>query len=193
MTGPPTAAPRIRPGSRRIVLVGFMGSGKSSVGPLLARALDWDFADVDACVEAEEGRSVARIFAESGEPRFREAEERVAAGFLARDGVVLAVGGGWGAAPGRLRSLPEGTTSVWLRVSAEEAVRRCGIEGGARPLLHVPDPLEAARELLRRRDPQYAEAHLRVDTEGRTVEDVAQQILTLLGIAPGGIAMAERQ
>lgn len=193
MTGTPTVEPRIRPGSRRIVLVGFMGSGKSSVGPLLARALDWDFADVDACVEAEEGRSVARIFAESGEPRFREAEERVAAGLLARDGVVLAVGGGWGAAPGRLRSLPDGTTSVWLRVSVEEAVRRCTIEGGTRPLLHVPDPLEAARELLRRRVPQYAEAHLRVDTEGRTVEDVAAEILTLLGNAPGGIAMAEGQ
>lgn len=193
MTGAPTVEPWVSSGSRRIVLVGFMGSGKSSVGPLLAKALGWDFADVDACVEAEEGRSVARIFAESGETGFREAEERVAAGLLGRDGVVLAAGGGWGAAPGRLRSLPEGTTSVWLRVSAEEAVRRCGVEGGARPLLHVADPTEAARELLRRRAPRYAEAHLRVDTEGRTVEDVAEQILTLLGIAPGGIAMAERQ
>jgi shikimate kinase len=193
VTGAPTAEPGNRPDLRRIVLVGFMASGKSSVGPLLARALDWDFADVDACVEAEEGRSVARIFAEAGEERFREAEERVAARLLARDGIVVAAGGGWGAAPGRLRSLPEGTTSVWLRVSAEEAVRRCGIEGGGRPLLRVPDPLEAARELLQRRAPRYARAHLRVDTECRTVEDVARQILTLLGIAPGGFAMAERQ
>ena len=110
--------------SRRLVLVGFMGCGKSSVGRILARRLGWDFVDLDARVEKAEGRSVAAIFAESGEARFRVVEATEAEKALARDRVVLATGGGWAAQPGRLAALPEGTLSVWLRVSAEEAVRK---------------------------------------------------------------------
>ncbi|MDP2959030.1 MAG: shikimate kinase [Longimicrobiales bacterium] len=167
---------------RRIVLVGFMGSGKSTVGRLLAEALGWDFADFDAQVEAAEGRTVAAIFAESGEAYFRAAEALAAERLLARDRVVLASGGGWAAEPGRLRSLPEGTTSVWLRVSPEEAVRRAGALAGSRPLLVGPDPVGGAVELLRARTPSYDEAGLEVDTEGRTPEDVAVQILALLEV-----------
>lgn len=166
---------------RRIVLVGFMGSGKSSVGRVLARRLGWDFLDVDAQVEEAEGRSVAAVFAESGEAHFRAAEARAAEQALAREQVVLAPGGGWAAKPGRLRSLPDGTTSVWLRVSAEEAVRRSALRPGSRPLLAGSDPLGKARELLGRREPMYALSDLEVDTEGRTVEDVAARILDLLG------------
>jgi shikimate kinase len=157
-----------------------MGCGKSSVGRILARRLGWDFVDLDAQVEKAEGRSVAAIFAESGEAHFRAAEAREAVGALVRDRVVLAVGGGWAAQPGRLATLPEGTTSVWLRVSAEEAVRRSRPRSGTRPLLAGPDPLGTARELLSRRAPEYARAHLEVDTEGRTVEDVAARVLQLL-------------
>lgn len=193
MTPAPGPGPGLPPDVRRIVLVGFMAAGKSSVGPCLARLLEWDFRDVDACVEAEEGRSIARIFAEAGEGWFREAEARMTEALLAADRVVLAAGGGWGATPGRLRSLPEGTRSVWLRVSAEEAVRRAAVAAGERPLLAGPDPLTAARSLLERRIPAYAEADVRVDTEGRTVEDVAARILNLLGEVPGGSATAERQ
>ncbi len=178
---------------RRVVLVGFMASGKSTVGTLVARALGWDFADVDALLEAEEGRSVERIFAESGEPWFRQAEERLARRLLTRDRLVLATGGGWGAAPGRLRSLPEGTRSLWLRVSPEEAVRRAGNRGGGRPLLAVSDPRGAARGLLDARAPWYAQADLEVDTEGRTVEDVAAEVLNLLGALPTGHSMAEQR
>lgn len=173
------------PPSRRLVLVGFMGCGKSSVGRLLARRLGWDFVDLDARVEKAEGRSVAAIFAESGEAHFRAAEAREAERALARDRVVLAAGGGWAAQPGRLASLPEGTTSVWLRVSAEEAVRRSRPRSGKRPLLAGPDPLGTARELLSRREPEYARAHLEVDTEGRTVEDVAVRVHQLLESEPG--------
>jgi shikimate kinase len=168
------------PRLRRVVLVGFMGSGKSSVGRLLARRLGWDFVDLDARVEKVEGRSVAAIFAESGEAHFRAVEAREAEAALARDRVVLAAGGGWAAQPGRFGALPEGTASVWLRVSAEEAVRRARPRSGKRPLLAGPDPLATARDLLRRREPIYAEADLEVDTEGRTVEDVAARVLEML-------------
>lgn len=174
-------APRLR----RVVLVGFMGSGKSSVGRILAESLGWDFVDLDAQVEAAEGRTVPAIFAESGEPFFRAVEAREAEEILARDRVVLAAGGGWGAHPGRLRSLPEGTRTVWLRVSPEEAVRRVLSGPGARPLLAGADPLRTAVELLSRRVTFYAESDLEVDTEGKTVEDVAARILNLLGSGPG--------
>lgn len=166
---------------RRVVLVGFMGSGKSSVGSVLARRLGWDFVDLDEQVEEAEGRSVAAIFAESGEPRFRAAEARAADEALEREGMVLAPGGGWAAQPGRLRALPSGTRTVWLRVSPEEAVRRSGLVPGSRPLLAGPDPLARARELLAQREPFYAQSDLEVDTEGRTVEDVAARILASLG------------
>lgn len=171
-------------GFRRLLLVGFMGSGKSSVGPRVARALGWAFHDFDATVEAEEGRSVARIFADSGEAWFRQAEDRVARRLLALDGVVLASGGGWAAEPGRLGTLPAGTRSVWLKVSPEEAVRRAAGEAGRRPLLLVPDPLVEARRLLQERSPRYGECDLEVDTDGRSVEDVTARILEALGESP---------
>jgi shikimate kinase len=181
------------PRVRRIVLVGFMGSGKSSVGPILARLLGWDFVDVDERVERSEGRSVAAIFAESGEGHFRAAEARAVQETLSRDQVVLAPGGGWAALPGRLRALPDGTRSIWLKVSPEEAVRRAGHARGSRPLLAGSDPLARARELLAQRDPYYAQSDLEVDTEGRSVEDVAARILDLLGLNLGTQPAVEKR
>lgn len=178
---------------RRIVLVGFMGSGKSLVGRRLARALGWDFKDLDVAVERAEGRSVERIFAESGEAHFRAAEAAAAGALLGRDRVVVSAGGGWAAVPGRLRELPAGTRSVWLKVSPEEAVRRTGRSRRARPLLAVRDPLERARALLAERTPFYAEADLEVDTEGRSVEDVAARILNLIGASPAGASTVEKR
>lgn len=167
-------------GVRRVLLVGFMGSGKSSVGPVLAGALGWRFVDVDAAVEAEEGRPVARIFEESGESHFRAVEARTASRLLTLDHVVLGSGGGWAAAEGRLDGVPEGTLTVWLRVSPEEAVRRAEAQPGKRPLLAVADPVATARRLLAERAPRYARCHAEVDTEGRTVEDVSGRILDIV-------------
>jgi len=163
--------------TRRLVLVGFMGSGKSTVGPLLAARLGWEFVDVDATVETEDAASVAEIFRTKGEAYFREAEARVAARVLERDRVVVGSGGGWGASAGRLRALPRGTIAVWLRVSPEEAVRRVSGMRGVRPLLEGRDPLEEARRLLRQRESEYAAASVGVDTAGRTPEDVVEEIL----------------
>jgi len=163
-------------GLQRIVLVGFMAAGKSTVGRRLAHALGWDFHDLDEVVEAREGRRVAAIFAESGEAFFRQVEAHAAEECLSGDRLVLATGGGWAAQPGRLQAVPPGTLTVWLKVSAEEAVRRSG-EGETRPLLARPDRLEAAVALLRQRAPRYAAADVEVDTDGRTAEDVSAEIL----------------
>lgn len=169
---------------RRLLLVGFMGSGKSTVGRSLARTLGWPFHDFDDTVEEEEGRSIARIFSESGEAYFRAVEDRVARRLLDAEPAVLAAGGGWAAVPGRLRTVPPGTCSVWLKVSAEEAVRRAEAQPGSRPLLQGTDVLEVARTLLNERTPRYAECDVKVDTEGQTVEDVSARILERVGLIP---------
>jgi len=164
----------------RIVLVGFMGAGKSAVGRALAARLGWRFVDVDDAVEEREGRGVAEIFAESGEARFRALEAEAAAELLADRRVVVATGGGWGAHPGRLRALPDDTLAVWLEVSPETAVRRAARQPGRRPLLEGADPVGVARELLAERVPHYAHAQTTVDTEGRSVDDVTTRILEIL-------------
>jgi shikimate kinase len=178
----PAAEPGVKPERlERVLLVGFMGSGKTTVGRRLARRLGWRFVDFDDEVEAEGGGRVSEIFARHGEPWFRSLEARVAARLLAEREVVLGSGGGWAAAaPGRLKGVPEGTATVWLRVSPEEAVRRAGRRPGARPLLDRPDPLAAARRLAEERTPRYAEARWTVDTEGRSVEDVTAEVLEIL-------------
>lgn len=164
----------------RVVLVGFMGAGKTSVGRTLAERLGWRFVDVDDAIEDEACSTVPEIFERLGEARFREMEERAAAAALRNEEVVVASGGGWAVRPGRLAELPPGTISIWLDVDAEEAVRRASGEPGARPLLEGNDPLRAARELLGRRREHYAAATWRVDTAGRSVDDVTARILKLL-------------
>ena len=165
---------------QRIVLVGFMGSGKSTVGRLLAEALHWRFLDQDTQVEVHEGLSIPEMFAGGGEAHFREVEGRVADRLLREKHVVMASGGGWAAVPGRIAGLPGGTVSVWLRVSAEEAVRRTEQAPGSRPLLSGPDALETARRLLETRTPFYSLAQLEVDTEALRPEDVSARILGFL-------------
>jgi shikimate kinase len=165
---------------RRVLLVGFMGSGKSTVGPLLAERLSWRFVDFDDVVEEREGLSVAEIFGRHGEGRFRRVEAEVAERLLGEDHIVLGSGGGWAAAPGRLDALPNGTLSVWLQVSPAEAVERVSPEAAVRPLLAGGDPLAAAEALLSERARHYGHAHLKVETDGRTPQDVAAEILTLL-------------
>ena len=90
-----------------------MGSGKTSVGRDLAVRLNWRFVDFDEAIEIKEGRSVADIFAVEGEPYFRKIEERVAENLLSENRIVLASGGGWAIAPGRLAAVSKGTATFW--------------------------------------------------------------------------------
>lgn len=160
----------------RVVLLGFMASGKTAVGAALAARLGWAHVDLDREIERREGRRVAEIFASDGEARFRRLEAEATAGIGGRAGIVLSPGGGWITRPELLESLGPGTLSVWLRVSAEEAVRRAGAAPGERPLLAGPDPLAAARRLLADREALYARAALHVETEGRAPDEVAAEI-----------------
>jgi shikimate kinase len=159
-----------------VLLVGFMGSGKSSVGRALADLLQWEFVDFDEAIVEEVGLSISEIFRVHGEGRFRDLEAVVGAQLLSRNEVVLAVGGGWAAQSGRLKDLPAGTLSVWLQVSPETAVRRNRGSLVGRPLLDTPDPVRTATRLMRAREVHYRAAALFLDSESEGIEALAKGI-----------------
>ncbi len=160
----------------RVVLVGFMAAGKSTVGPLLARRLGWEFVDFDEVIEARTGRPIREIFRVQGEAAFRAMEARLTDEFGCARGVVLAPGGGWITNPALLDGLCAGSLVVWLRISPEEAVARALADHVHRPLLAGPDPLAKARLLLAERAPLYDLADLVVDVDGREADDIALEI-----------------
>jgi shikimate kinase len=164
-----------------IVLVGFMGAGKTTVGGLLAARLGLPFADSDQVIEQREGRSVRQIFADDGEAAFRAREQEVIAGLLAGPDLVLALGGG-AVQSEETRLLLQPVTVVYLRVSYEEVLRRVGGDP-RRPLLRRPDVADLYRE---RRAGYESVATLTVAAEGRPPAAVCQQVAkALAGLRPG--------
>jgi shikimate kinase len=172
-----TSSPEVR----RILLVGFMGSGKSSVGRNLARLLDWGFVDFDKEVEKRAGMSIPGLFERHGERLFRTMEEAVGQEMLRRNHVVLATGGGWPCAPGRMAPLPDGTLSVWLKVRPENIMARVMRRQGSRPLLNVPDPEARVRGLLEEREPWYAMAHWTLEGDDQKPGALARAIAVRVG------------
>ncbi len=164
----------------RVLLVGFMASGKSSVGKELASRLGWDFEDFDTAIEARAGKSVSQIFAEDGEVEFRRLESGVAEELLARSNTVVASGGGWPAQPGSWRMVTEDTMSVWLQVSPVEAVRRASEDGPTRPLLDGEDVTDRATALLLAREASYRRARYTLDSERYTPPELAAEIVRLM-------------
>ena len=156
---------------KTIVLVGLMGVGKSSVGRRLATALELPFRDADNEVEAAAGRSIPEIFAEMGEPAFRDGERRVIARLLDEPPHVLATGGGAFVNPETRALIKSKAVAVWLKADLELLARRVGRKDG-RPLLKGRDPMDVLREHARLRYPAYGEAHLTVET-GDTAHGVA--------------------
>jgi shikimate kinase len=171
-----------RPDLSRLILLGFMGAGKSTVGPILARRLAWDFVDLDEEIEKSARLSIPEIFSKHGEEAFRKMEAEVTAGVIDTQRIVLAPGGGWLTNEQVTQRGSAGTVTVWLRVSPEEVFRRVGSRSDGRPLLAGADPDAVVRRLLAEREPLYREADLIVDTDGRTAEAVATQIETSLNL-----------
>ncbi len=153
----------------RVILTGFMASGKTSVGRALADRLEWDFLDFDEEIERREGRSIADIFRDPGEPHFRAWEARLTDEVADRRGIVLAPGGGWVTQPALVQRLRPGSLIVWLRVQPETVRARLDVAPAAvRPLLAGRDPARAIREL-----PAAIEAKLR-GPEGRPIDGRAR-------------------
>lgn len=159
----------------KAVLIGPPGSGKTTVGAALAERLGVTLRDTDADVEAAAGRPISEIFIDDGEERFREMERAAVRAALAEHDGVVALGGGAILAPETQRLLA-GHTVVYLKVGLSEAVKRVGL-ASARPLLAL-NPRSQLRRLLNERLPIYERlGTLHVDTEGRTPEEIAEEIV----------------
>lgn len=167
----------------KAVLVGLPGSGKSTIGRRLAKALGVGMLDTDAAIEEQTGRSIADIFATDGEEEFRRIEEQVVRAALADHDGVLSLGGGAITTPG-VRAALTGHTVVFLEITAAEGVRRTG-GNTVRPLLAGPDRAEKFRSLMAQRVPLYRRAAtIRVNTNRRNPGSVVRYIVSRLDSEP---------
>ena len=163
----------------KAVLVGLPGSGKSTIGRRLAKALNVTMLDTDMAVEQQTGRRIADIFATDGEKEFRRIEEEVVRAALAEHDGVLSLGGGAVTSPG-VRAALAGHTVVFLEITAAEGVRRTG-GNTVRPLLAGPDRAEKFRALMSQRVPLYRQvATIRVNTNRRNPGAVVRYIVSRL-------------
>ncbi len=161
---------------RNIALCGFMGTGKSSVGRIVAEQLRFAFLDTDTVIEARAGKTIAEIFAEQGEEAFRQLEHRIVKELALRDRTVISTGGGLIVDPENLASLKQHAFVVCLWASPETIWSRVKTQTH-RPLLNEPDPLEKIRHLLAERTLCYKQANVLLSTELRSPREVAQQVL----------------
>ena len=173
---------------RRIYLTGFMGSGKSTIGPILANVLGYDFVDLDEAIEERAGKPVPRIFAEDGEAAFRALEATMLRETAEHDHVVVALGGGALIAEANLQWALANGAVVYLKVSLDALIRRLRRGRIVRPLLldaagrRLPaaDLREKIRALMDRREPFYERAHVVVEIAdqrvGITVDEVVRAV-----------------
>jgi len=177
---PAPSMDRFEPLRRRtIALVGLMGVGKSSVGRRLANALDLPFRDADSEVETAAGRCISDIFAELGEPAFREGERRVIARLLDEPPHVLATGGGAFMDPRTRELIKQKAISVWLKTDLETLARRVGRKD-TRPLLAGKDPLQVLQAQADIRYPAYAQADVTLETGDTAHHVTVDQLLRAL-------------
>jgi shikimate kinase len=161
---------------RRIVLTGFMGSGKSTVGPLLARKLGWKFVDVDDVIVAEAGCTIPELFRREGEAAFRERERATIARLVGEEGLVLALGGGaieMAATRELLTSAADGLL-VHLQVELATTLARCQGTEGDRPIL--ADKANLANR-YDRRIPLYRSAHISIAVDALTPEEAVDAVV----------------
>ncbi|HET8646808.1 MAG TPA: shikimate kinase [Vicinamibacteria bacterium] len=164
------------PAPGRVVLVGFMGCGKTTVGALVARQLGWEFVDMDAALERRLGMTVAEAFRARGEEWFRREEEALARELAGRAPAVIAAGGGAFTVPATRAALQEGAVTVWLRCGLETALARIPRDG-SRPL--AADHATIGR-LFDQRAPLYQLADRHVDASQGPPEDVARAVVAAL-------------
>ncbi len=162
-----------------IVLVGFMGTGKTSVGEQLSSRLGMHYVDTDDVVEQMSGRSISDIFAEDGEPAFRQLESEAVQKVSKLNNHVISTGGGVVLKKSNIVTLKQTGTVFCLTATAEEIYRRVGHETH-RPLLQTPDALAKIRTMLTERAPYYAEADYMVETTGRSFEEIIAHIREIL-------------
>jgi len=165
-----------------ITLTGFMGTGKSAVGKLLAKQLGWRFVDVDGVIEASAKKPIAEIFAEHGEAVFRRLENRAIRRVVRSDQQVIATGGGAFVNPENRRLLRAVGPVICLTANPKIILQRVSSTLAKRPMLaHVPSPLVRIQQLLAHRASPYAKADLMIDTSHLTIDEVATRIWDEIG------------
>lgn len=164
-----------------VVLVGYRGTGKSVVGRRLARLLGLRLVSLDAELQRSAGKSIPEVVQDVGWPGFRDMEEQTVATFAARDGQVLDCGGGVIEREANFERLRAAGPVVWLKAGTETIVRRIQGDTQRPSLTGAKSFTEEVDEVLQRRTPLYRRiAHHEVDTDGRTVEGIAAEIVTLV-------------
>jgi shikimate kinase len=161
---------------RNLTLIGFMGTGKSTIGRLIADTLHFTFLDTDAVIEARAGATIADIFKQHGEQIFREWERRIVDELSTRSRTVIATGGGLPVQAENMTNLKGHSLVICLWASAEKIYNRVKTQNH-RPLLQEGEPLEKIRQLLAVRGPYYRQADVLVNTEFRSPREVAQQVI----------------
>jgi 3-dehydroquinate synthase len=163
-----------------LILAGFMGTGKSTVGRLCARQLGFDFVDADAEIERREGLRIPHIFETHGEAYFREREAALVAELVQRQRVVIATGGGMIVDDASRATLLAAGVCVNLAASPEAIAQRIGEDAAARrPMLRGGELRERIAHLLKERAPKYAQLHYLVDTTHLTMHEVAERVLAI--------------
>ena len=162
---------------KNIILVGFMGTGKSAIGRMLAHRLKRRFVDLDDRIAREAGRSVPEIFASDGEAGFRKREAEAIRWAAGLEKVVISAGGGAMLDDSNVARLKSIGLLVCLRARPEVIAQRTLNTLPLRPLLAGPDPLRAISELMKSREPHYAKADVAFDTSDHSVAEVADQII----------------
>ena len=165
-----------------LALIGFMGTGKTSVGRLVAEQLHFDQLDTDDLIQNRTGQTIADIFARQGEPAFRALERQIVDELAGRSQTVISTGGGLPANPENLAALKTHALVICLWASPEKIWERVRNQSH-RPLLHSPDPQRKIRELLEQRAPFYRQADVLINTDQRSAREVAQQIVLQFKLA----------
>lgn len=160
---------------RNIVLVGFMGTGKTAVAKRLAKNLGREFLELDELIEKKEGVSIREIFEKKGEPYFRTLEKEVVKEAAQRQGVVISAGGGTIIDEENFNNLKKNGIIICLEASPEIILKRTKGKT-CRPLLNVPDPKKKIEELLEERDPYYKKADHSINTDNLSIEAVTEEI-----------------
>lgn len=162
---------------RNIILIGFMGSGKTTVGRALAHRLKMDFINTDDMVEQRQGMTISKIFEQYGEPHFRQLEKEATAEAASGLNVVIATGGGVVNNPENMESLMGSGRIIYLQASPKVIYQRVG-SGTDRPLLNSPNPMEHIVELLAKREPLYRQySNTILNTDALTIEDCVEALV----------------
>lgn len=165
---------------KNIVLIGFMGSGKSMVAKRLAKILKRDMVSLDDLIESREGRTIKRIFEESGEAYFRDKEREAVEEVAGKESLIIDCGGGVVLNPQNIAQLKANGILICLSATAETICGRVKNKKG-RPLLNVDNPPKRVSELLKKREPLYARADFTVATDNKTANETCREIIHRLG------------